>query len=354
MSERLVISVDAMGGANAPLCVIEAIANISQKHKDVFFLIHGDATRLSFKISQSKIPSHSYQLIHCADVISDDEQPIKALKRGKESSMRKAIDAVKESRAQACISAGNTGALMVMAKLVLGSLPGIKRPAIISIFPNLKDGVVMMDLGANTECDENNFLQFAIMGHCFAKIVANKNNPKIGILNVGVEEHKGRPLEEKAHALLKNTNLNYTGFAEPYDITSGNVDVAVTDGFTGNLVLKTAEGTAKICREIIKQGFKSSFLAMIGGLLARASLKKSLSKLDPRAYNGAMFVGVNGIVVKSHGSSDAYAYEHALQVTISLAKQDINTQISTLLSQSNNILSEKTSIISLIKDKLGL
>ncbi|MCE2993879.1 MAG: phosphate acyltransferase, partial [Candidatus Jidaibacter sp.] len=247
MIKGLVISVDAMGGDNAPASVIEGLELIAQKHSDVFFLIYGKQELLYHMIAKRKKLQGRYRLIDALTVISDNESPIKAYKTGSDSSLRKAIDAVRSGEAGACVSCGNTGALMVTAKMVLGSLKYVKRPAIISIFPNKKDGVVMLDLGANSECEPINFLQFAIMGSCFAKALFQNPNPSVGILNIGVEEHKGRDLEKKASAILQESKLNYKGFIEGYDLSDGSVDVVVTDGFTGNIALKVAEGVANTC-----------------------------------------------------------------------------------------------------------
>ena len=230
-----------MGGANAPASVVDGLELIAENHSDVFFLIYGKQELLASMLNKHKKLQGRYRLIHASTVVSDDESPIKAYKTGADSSLRKAIDAVHSGEADACVSCGNTGALMVTAKMVLGALKYVKRPAIISIFPNKKDGVVMLDLGANSECEPINFLQFAIMGSCFAKALFQNPNPAVGILNIGVEEHKGRDLEKKSSEMLKESKLNYKGFIEGYDLSDGTVDVVVTDGFTGNIALKVAE-----------------------------------------------------------------------------------------------------------------
>lgn len=340
-----------MGGANAPYCVIEGISLFVNRTKtfNYFFKIFGDQNRVKPLLDKYPELAGRYELIHCPTFIADDEQPVRALKQGKDSSMRKAIDAIKEEQAHACVSSGNTGALMVMAKLVLGSLKDIKRPAIISVFPNFKDGVVMLDLGANTDCDEHNFLQFALMGHCYARIMLKKNSPSIGILNVGTEQTKGREIEKKAYELLKSSDLNFYGHVEGNDVTQGTVDVVVTDGFSGNIFIKTAEGTARIAKDLIKQTFSDNFLSKIGGLLAKKSLKNAFNRLDPRKYNGAMLIGLNGVVVKSHGSSDSFAFANAIEVTYNLVRQNINSDINKLIEQSV----KRDTIVSKIKHKLG-
>lgn len=354
-NDSIILSVDAMGGAYAPGVIIEGMASIASKYPKVKYIVFGDSDKIFSLLSAYPILEDKCEVVHCSTFISDEQQPVLALKRGKESSMRKAIDALHEGRANACVSGGNTGALMVMSKMVLGTIHGIKRPAIVSIYPNFKDGVVMLDLGANSECDAHNLFQFALMGHCFAQIVLKKPSPTIGILNVGIEENKGRDIDKKAYALLKSSSLNFYGYIEGDDIIKGTVNVVVTDGFSGNIVLKTSEGLARICKEMIKITFQSSILSKIAGLLVAHSFKKISDRLDPRSHNGAMLIGVDGIVVKSHGSSDAIGFANALEVTINLVKRNINDEISELLSHiSNQDGLAKPTLVSKIKKKLGL
>jgi len=353
---KIIISVDAMGGAHAPKSVVDAVNNASKKNPHISFKLFGDSALIKKLMPSELRASQSIEIIHTTHVISDDEQPVKALKTGRESSMYKAIRSVKDGEAHACISGGNTGALMVMAKLVLGSLPNVKRPAIINIFPNSRNkGTVMLDLGANAECDSVNLFQFALMGHCYSKCVMKVKNPSIGILNVGTEDYKGRDLEKRTFQLLSKSGLNFFGHVEGYDITQGTVDVIVTDGFSGNLVIKSAEGTAHICKDLIKEAFNSSWLAKLGGLFAKKALKKVMEKVDPRNYNGAMFAGVNGIVVKSHGSTDIQGFENAINVTTDLIKQDVNSQLSHLLVQLHDLEGKnQEGLMSKIKSKFGL
>lgn len=353
MKKNITISVDAMGGANAPQCVIAALEEFSITARDIHFLIFGKEDILRKKIEKTLFLKNRCDVIDSPDVVSDEEQPIKAMKAGKKSSMYMAIEAVKDGRAHACVSGGNTGALMVMSKLSLGSLEGIKRPAIVNVFPSLNKGTVILDLGANAECDATNLFQFALMGHCFAKVVLNVKSPSIGILNVGTEDYKGRDVEKATYKLLEHSGLNFYGHVEGYDLTHGTVDVVVTDGFTGNIAIKVSEGTAKICQSFIKEAFNSSWLTKIAALISKDSFKKVLNKVDPRNQNGAMFVGLKGIVVKSHGSSDSFGFKNAVNVTYNLAKKDINKQIVDLLVD----MKEKElgqSFVSKIKNKLGL
>ncbi len=353
MFKTVKISIDLMGGANAPNCIIEGLNNVCSTDQEVTFILYGREKEVRSKLQKASNLQGRYTLIDCNDVVSDDEQPVKALKTGKESSMCKAIEAVRDNKVDACISSGNTGALMVMTKMKLGMLPGIKRPAIVSIYPNLNQGSVMLDLGANAECDPYTLQQFAVMGCCYAHIMLKKSNPSVGILNVGIEEYKGRDIDKKTFELLKNSNLNFHGFIEGDDLAKGSVDVVVTDGFTGNVVLKTSEGVAKTCQDYIKYAFNSSLMAKLGALLARLALKKTFKKIDPRNYNGAMFIGINGIVIKSHGSSDAFAFSNAVYSAIKLARQGINADISnTFETYYSDEL--RPTLVSKIKYKLGL
>jgi glycerol-3-phosphate acyltransferase PlsX len=249
--------------------------------------------------------------------------------------MRLAIDAVKEGHAAGVVSAGNTGALMAMAKIALRMLPGIDRPAIASFFPTSKGESVMLDLGANVECDANNLVQFALMGEVFARTVLGLTNPSVGLLNVGSEEMKGHEELRAAAAILRETHLpiRFEGFVEGDDVPAGTVDVVVTDGFTGNVALKIAEGTAKLYSGFLKGAFASSFLAKIGYVFAKSALAKVRLRTDPRRYNGAMFVGVNGIVVKSHGGTDALGFANAIGVAVDMATHGFNDKIKAELAR---------------------
>lgn len=350
MRDKLVISIDAMGGANAPLCIIEAIEIVAKSRSDILFVLHGDKSTIELILSDRASLKDICEIKHSSTVVSDEDQPLKALKSGKESSMYKSIMDVKNGDAHACISSGNTGALMVMAKMILGTLSGVKRPAICSYYPSVHEGTILLDLGANSDCDVNNFFQFAVMGACFAKVVKGVENPRIGVLNIGVEEYKGREIERKTHEMLKQSSLNYIGFAEPNQLSTAEFDVVVTDGFSGNIVIKTTEGIAKHLKSLMKSAFSGSVLGRICGLLMKVRLRKIFKVMDPRFYNGAMFIGLKGIVVKSHGSSDHIAFYNALQKTISLAENDINGKIQDLfLSQSH----DDKNFIEKIKHKLG-
>lgn len=345
-SNLITISLDAMGGDNAPESVLQGAEIFLKKNKDikVKFLIFGDELKITPIISKLPKLTKNGEVIHCDIAIDNHAKPAVALRSGKGSSMRLAIDSVKEGLSDAVISAGNTGALMAMSKLILRTLPGIDRPAIGSVFPTYNGRCVLLDLGANIGCDSGNLVQFAMMGDAFAKVVLNKQNPEVALLNVGEEQNKGSAVVKAAYDEISegDYDINFIGYVEGDGIVKGDADVVVTDGFTGNIALKVAEGTGKICIEYIKQGFKGSPLALLGGLLARNSMKKVFKKMDPRMHNGAMFLGLNGISVKSHGGTDAVGFANALNVTAELVRNNINQQIIKELSFDSQSEDEKS------------
>ncbi|HSE77693.1 MAG TPA: phosphate acyltransferase PlsX [Alphaproteobacteria bacterium] len=329
MAAGLTIALDAMGGDNAPQMVIQG-ANIALRRlPQIEFILIGDEARLLPLLRRKSKLAGRYRIEHTDQVVTNDMKPSAALRSARRSSMRLAIDAVDDGRAAGAVSAGNTGALMALAKFVLRTLPGIDRPAIASFFPTLRGESVMLDLGANVDCDANNLVQFAVMGDVFARTVLGLQEPTIGLLNVGSEDMKGHEELRAAAALLRASNvpLRFQGFVEGDDITAGTVDVVVTDGFTGNVALKTAEGTAKLYSEFLRGAFQASWLARLGYLLARGALAKVRSRTDPRRYNGAMFVGLNGIVVKSHGGTDATGFANAIHVAADMAQNRFNDKI---------------------------
>jgi len=337
--EKIKIALDCMGGDNAPKIVIEGAEIVASSKKDVHFLFYGDSSKINPLIKNYPKLKNRYTIIHTDQEISSDEKPSIALRRGTQSSMRLAINAVKEGEADVAVSAGNTGALMAIAKIVLRPLPSIERPAIVTSIPNQKNsGTVLLDMGANVECDSDVLFQFAVMGHAFAKIALKIKDPKIGILNIGSEDLKGNDAVRSAALLIKESDLkdNFYGYVEGNDITKGTVDVVVTDGFTGNISLKVIEGTAKMVTELLREAFSRSFISKIGYLLAKTAIKKSTQKMDPRLHNGAMLIGLNGVVVKSHGGTDSLGFSNAISVAISLVKDKINEQISNELKGSES------------------
>lgn len=310
-----VIALDAMGGDFAPVMVVEGAARALERSPHIRFLIFGDEAKVVPLLAvHPKLAAHT-EFKHTPDVVGPDDKPSQALRKGRGSSMRLAIDAVADGRAAAVVSAGNTGALMAMAKFVLRTLPGIDRPALVSLLPTLKGETVMLDLGANVEVDADNLVQFAVMGANFAHAVLGRQRPLVGLLNVGVEEVKGRDVIKEAAEKLRTINdlpFEFHGFIEGNDIASGTVDVVVTDGFTGNVALKTAEGTAKLISGYLRQTLRMSWRTMLGALLARPAFKALGDRVDPRYYNGAVFLGLNGIAVKSHGGTDAAGFAAAI------------------------------------------
>ena len=317
-----------MGGDHAPKSVIKGAQLSLLHHPGTKFLIFGDKNQIEPLLKKEPKLAEASEIFHTDVVVESHEKPSLAIRK-KESSMQLAINAVKDGRADAAVSGGNTGALMAMSKLTLRTLPGIDRPAICSLFPTRNGQSVMLDLGANSECSGDNLFQFAIMGESFARAVLGKKEPTIGLLNIGSEAGKGVDSVRQAAEMLQNTHLpiKYSGFVEGNDIPLGTVDVIVTDGFTGNIALKTAEGTAKLCGDYIKMGLSASLFSKMGAIMARPSLKSIFKKIDPRAHNGAMFLGLNGIVVKSHGGMDSVGFGHAVDVAIDLIKGKVNQRI---------------------------
>ena len=331
MSEQITIALDAMGGDNAPQIVV-AGANIARRrHPDVKFLLYGNADEISERVSRQRGLEEFVEVRHAPDSVKPEDKPSQVVRSGKDTSMWKAIEAVKDGDAHGVVSAGNTGALLAMAMLILRRLEGIDRPAIASFFPTLRGETVMLDLGANIRCDTRNLVEFAIMGEVFARTILGVQDPTIGLLNVGEEETKGNDALKEAANLLRGLDLpgEFVGFVEGDDIPSGAVDVVVTDGFTGNVALKTAEGTAKLINAFVRETFRNSFWAKIGYIFAKRSFDKLRSRSDPRRYNGAMFLGLNGVCVKSHGGTDAIGFATAIGVAIDMIKYDGNSLLKT-------------------------
>jgi phosphate acyltransferase len=320
VSRDITIALDAMGGDAAPGIVLKGAAIAGQRYPGVEYLMFGAEEMVRPLLAKLPALSDRTTLIHTNEVVADDAKPSAALRSGRGSSMRLAIDAVADGRAAGVVSAGNTGALMAMAKFALKMLPGIDRPAIASFFPTRRGESVMLDLGANIECDAENLVQFALMGDVFARTVLGLIQPTVGLLNVGEEDLKGNDAVRGASARLRLavSPIRFCGFVEGDDIAAGTVDVVVTDGFTGNVAVKTAEGTAKLFTEFLEAAFRHSLSARIGYLFARGALHKLRMRCDPRRYNGAMLLGLNGIAVKSHGSTDAFGFANAIGVAIDM------------------------------------
>ena len=324
----LVIALDLMGGDHAPEVIIDGAALALTQHRDIGFVLFGDEARVRPHLARHPAIA-DMPLVHTNDFVAGDAKPSTALRQGRQSSMRLAINAVKEGQAAAAVSAGNTGALVAMAKFVLKTLPGIDRPAIAGPMPTGGNDAVVLDLGATVDCGVEHLVQFAVMGHVFARIVTGIAAPKIGLLNIGTEDLKGSGVIRGAAATLRASPLNpdFYGFVEGTDVTRGVVDVVVTDGFTGNVALKIAEGTAGMYSAFLRQAFGSGWRAKLGYLLAKPALDKVRAKLDPRRYNGAMLLGLNGVVVKSHGGTDAIGFGHAIRAAADLVRAGANERI---------------------------
>lgn len=329
---EIIIALDCMGGDKAPQSVImgaELALSILPKNK-VFFKLFGNQNSIKPLLDQTKLLRNNSDLTHTTQIVSANEKPSVAIRTCRESSMQLAINAVKNEQATAMVSAGNTGALMAMSKIALRTLPQITRPAIAGIMPSIKGMSVMLDLGANVECDAENLFEFAIMGEAFARVILGIEKPKIGLLNIGSEEMKGKDSIRLAGAMLKETDLpiNFYGYIEANDIAEGTVDVIVTDGFSGNVALKAIEGSVRLYKHFLKEAFSKSLLSKLCYFIAKPALKNLAKTADHRLYNGAMFVGLNGIVVKSHGSMDHIGLANAIKVAFELSSADINKQIA--------------------------
>jgi glycerol-3-phosphate acyltransferase PlsX len=340
VSGTVTIALDAMGGDRAPEVVLRGADLALERYPRTQFLLFGVDNRIAPLLAELPRVAKMAALHHTDEIVAADDKPSQALRAGRNTSMRLAIDAVAEGRADGVVSAGNTGALMAIAKFVLKTMPGIDRPAIATFFPTVRGESVMLDLGANVECDAENLVQFALMGDAFARSVLGVTEPTVGLLNVGSEDLKGNDAVRGAAVRLRGglTPIRFHGFVEGDDIGAGTVDVVVTDGFTGNVALKTAEGTAKLFAEALRASFSHSPMAKIGYVFARGALKKFRERLDPRRYNGAMLLGLNGIVVKSHGATDAFAFANAIGVAIDMKVNGFLEKIRADLARVNSAI----------------
>jgi glycerol-3-phosphate acyltransferase PlsX len=334
LTEQFTLAIDAMGGDGAPGIVVEGMEIAAERHPAARFLLVGDEAKLQALLTRYKRAAAVCTIRHSTDVIAGDLKPTAAL-RMRGASMRIAIDAVAGGEAAGVVSAGNTGALLALAKIVIKTLPGIDRPAMAAIGPSARGDVVLLDLGANILCDTRNLVEFAVMGDVFARTVLGLPSPSIGLLNVGSEELKGDERIRQAAEVLKASHLaaQYHGFVEGHDITAGTTDVIVTDGFTGNVALKTGEGALKLMGQMLRQVFTASIAARIGYLLVRPGLERLREWLDPRRYNGAVMLGLGGVVVKSHGGTDAQGFAHAVDVAMDMVVHRFNDGIRDGLAQ---------------------
>src|SRR5690242_4379808 len=317
-----------MGGDRAPQMVIEGLEVAAERHPGARFLLVGDEAKLAPLLHTHPRAAAVCSIRHAADVIGDDMKPTAAL-RVRGASMRVAIDAVAGGEASGVVTAGNTGALLALSKIVIKTLPGIERPPMAAIGPSARGDIVMLDLGANVQCDARNLVEFAVMGDVFARTVLGLTAPSIGLLNVGSEELKGDDTLRLAAEALRSSHIapQFVGFVEGHDITAGTTDVVVTDGFTGNVALKTGEGALKLIGDLLRQVFTSSLAARLAYLLARPGLDRLREWLDPRRYNGAVMLGLNGVAVKSHGGTDAEGFAHAVDVAMDMVVHRFNDHI---------------------------
>ena len=327
------IAIDAMGGDEGVRVMIEGAALARRRHDRFKFLLVGDEQRIKDALDAHPNLRTASEILHAPDVVSGEERPTQALRRAKTTSMGLAINAVKSGDAGAAVSGGNTGALMAMAKLALRTMPGIDRPALSALLPTLGDSdLVMLDLGANTECDARNLVQFAIMGAAYSRIVTGRDAPRVRLLNIGTEENKGTENLQVAAAQLKaaasDLAISFDGFAEADKLCRGDVDVVVSDGFSGNIALKAVEGTARFVADLLRRAFSNSLRSKFGFLVSKPATELLKHHLDPNNHNGAVFLGLNGVVVKSHGSASAVGVANAVAVTARLLEENLIERIA--------------------------
>jgi len=323
----ITLAVDAMGGDHGPKITVPASINALTRYDQLHIILVGDKELIEKELQKNKYTNTRLSIQHTSEVVEMDESPQSALKNKKDSSMRVAINLIKEEKAQACVSAGNTGALMATARYVLKMLPGIDRPAIASSLPSQKGTTYMLDLGANTDCTAEHLLQFAVMGAMLVSSVTGNPNPSVGLLNIGSEDIKGNEIVKEASELLRRSHLNFYGNVEGNDIFKGTTDVVVCDGFVGNVALKTAEGIAQLMGRFLTQEFKRNWITKVMAFVSLLVLNRFKKRLDPRRYNGASFLGLRGIVVKSHGSADSYSFFFAIQTAIEESKNNVLEKI---------------------------
>ncbi|MBD3815661.1 MAG: phosphate acyltransferase PlsX [Halothiobacillus sp.] len=336
---KVKIAIDVMGGDHGPVVTLAAAAQFLKTHPNVTVLLVGDEALLRAQMSaHGLVEGEKVEIIHAPEVVEMAESPAVALRTKKKSSMRIAIDCVRDGSAQAAVSAGNTGALMATAKFVLKTLPGIERPAICTALPSRKGHTHVLDLGANVECNADHLFQFAVMGSVLVEAYDDNPAPRVGLLNVGAESIKGNDTVKAASALLENGPINYIGFVEGDDIYKGDVDVVVCDGFVGNVALKTSEGLAKMITQFLREEFGRSLMSRLAAAFAMPVLKRLKNRLDPGRYNGASFLGLQGIVIKSHGGADVAAFSSALGVALREIEKDVPRRIDQRLGQ---LLNEK-------------
>jgi len=333
------IAIDAMGGDHGISVTVPASLDSLSKFSDIEIILVGKEDLINEELSKHSYDTARVSVQHAEQVVEMDDLPSKALRNKRQSSMRIALNLVKDDEAHACVSAGNTGALMAVAKFVLKTLPDISRPAICTTMPTMKGHVHVLDLGANVGVDGETLAQFAIMGSVLTHAVDDNPSPRVSLLNIGEEEIKGHQRIKDAHKILQDTDINYVGYAEGDDIFKGNVDVVACDGFDGNVALKASEGVAKMISFYLKEAFTKNWLTKLVAILSMPVLKSFKSKVDPRRYNGASLLGLRKIVIKSHGGADAFSFYHAIaEARLEVSKnvpERISAEVSKLIHQSN-------------------
>ena len=330
----VVLSIDAMGGDQGPAAVVAGIALSAEKNPEIRFILHGPKDQLEPLVAKKSELTGRCDIRDASGVVSMDDKPSQVMRSGKDTSMWSTLEAVREGEATVAVSCGNTGALMALSMIRLRKLPGVNRPAIAILWPsrNPQGFNVMLDVGADIRADAEDLLQYALMGVSYARNGLNLKNPRVGLLNVGTEEHKGRAELKEAHELIgelaEDGHFEFVGFVEGGDIPGNKCDVIVTDGFTGNIALKTGEGTASLISDFLKQAFAYSFMSRVASLLALTSLKRLKKRIDPRRVNGGVFLGLNGTVVKSHGAADATGVSAAVKLAFQLAQTGFTDRIA--------------------------
>ena len=343
MNKKITIAIDAMGGENAPYKNIEGLnifINKNTKNKDFLINLYGNKNILEKELTKHNISNELVEIIHTDSVVSDEETPLTAIKSSKNTSMWNSVKAQVEGNADISLSAGNTGVLFVVSRMLLKTIESVSKPALAGLWPNEKNTNVVLDLGANVECDEKNLIDFSEMGAALYKALFPEDIPKVALLNIGSEEIKGTEILKKAYSKLKEISkygdFKFNGFIEGNKITHGESNVIVTDGFTGNIALKTAEGTAKFITDSLKKSLTSTIFSKISVIFSYFALKKFKEKLDPRKFNGAIFLGLKGPVVKSHGSTDAIGFYYSIDLCYRIIKGDLMNKIKNNLSHINN------------------
>jgi glycerol-3-phosphate acyltransferase PlsX len=340
-SGKVVLALDGMGGDHAPDVVVNGADIARERYPDTTYLLFGDPARLKPLVDKRKGLAASVEIVPAADAVSADDKPSFALRRRRESSMWLACQAAAEGRADTVVSAGNTGALLAISMFAMRMVEGAHRPALASFIPTARGETVMLDLGANLECDADNLAEFAVMGSVFAQALLGLDAPKVGLLNVGSEELKGHEEVRQAAAWLRREGspVNFHGFVEGNDIGTGVVDVVITDGFTGNVALKTIEGTAKLTFRFVNDAFRTSTFAKIGYLFAAGAWKKLQKRVDPRRYNGGVFLGLDGVCVKSHGGTDQLGFAYAIGVARDLVRHEYKSKLVDGLAKLRQVTS---------------